>query len=750
MALSVKERERMIKLQEKEIALEERLSRYKNKEGKAYLKTLEQRKKVTAEIIGLEQKARKTASDTADEMEIQRDAAKEILALNKTLEKTLKKSKLSNSEISAAAAKFTGHSKEALKAFDGIQKRSGEVADGMGGFLDVSRLSQDELDAIATSGLDTIATLNSEFEDAASVKTFSNGLQVELNDLIEEQAALGADATQGEKDLLKAKIHGKQIEADLAATKVDQIETQEAINEATEGMKGLLGDSFGLMWDIANANPVEAAMLAVTAILTTIQGQITAIGDAYGVAGVQDMHWDFAMAEAKAKQIGKGMEEIIAVTSTLTDEFGFTVENAAALSNQITDSAKAMAMSDEEAAQLTGFLMTQRGLSAEIADKQMKQAYQFARMNKVNPAKAMKSIAKSTEYFSKYGIKSMEAMVKTQISAQKLGMELDEINNMADGFLNVQESINNEMMFEAVTGKQLELTEIRRLALAGKHEEMLDAVKTQVQAIGQEEWDLMNVKEKELFANAVNMSLPALEKALGLQEDLVDESKKFEDMSFTEIVGQDAMDQLSRLIGHLDSLATYVATYLAPPIVFVTEVFANLAAGISWLVGTMMQSIPGMIAFGAILAKLGGRALVSAIMLVGKGIGKAFAMNPLLGLGAAALGGSLIYTIYSKVTESKSKAASLSSGAEVGTELAGVTTDSWNLLHKGETVMNKEDTEMLGKTIQNMRALNNTPPPSGKSEKGVSEAKFDELILAVINAGKDNRKGFKQAIQGTL
>ena len=89
-------------------------------------------------------------------------------------------------------------------------------------------------------------------------------------------------------------------------------------------------------------------------------------------------------AEMEVVGIGATMEDVVATTSALAGEFGLSLTESADLSAfQVIDTAKAVGLTNEEAAKLTGILQTTSGLSAQQAEQLTEGAFQLAVANDV-------------------------------------------------------------------------------------------------------------------------------------------------------------------------------------------------------------------------------------------------------------------------------------------------------------------------------------------------------------------------------
>jgi hypothetical protein len=105
------------------------------------------------------------------------------------------------------------------------------------------------------------------------------------------------------------------------------------------------------------------------------------------------------------------------------------------------------------------------------------------------------------------------------VQSNKLGISLDQAKKAAEGLLNFEESIENELSAELLTGKSLNLERARGLALqgdsAGAAEEMLRQVGSAA------DFAKMNVIQQEALAKSVGMTSDELANSLKTQDLLL-------------------------------------------------------------------------------------------------------------------------------------------------------------------------------------------------------------------------------------
>ena len=132
----------------------------------------------------------------------------------------------------------------------------------------------------------------------------------------------------------------------------------------------------------------------IVAAFKGFSNRVDELGTAFGVIGTKELRDDLIEAERQVTGIGMNLQDVITITSTLTDNFGLSTDEAANLSAKIADSGKAMGLNVSESADLFGSLISIGQLSADQAENFAESTYQLAQANKVNPSAVMKDMAK--------------------------------------------------------------------------------------------------------------------------------------------------------------------------------------------------------------------------------------------------------------------------------------------------------------------------------------------------------------------
>ena len=108
-------------------------------------------------------------------------------------------------------------------------------------------------------------------------------------------------------------------------------------------------------------------------------------------------------------------------------------------------------------------------------------------------------------------------LVKAVAATKALGLDMEKVKNIADGLLNIEDSIAAEMEAELLTGKDLNLEKARELALAGKSEEAAKLIADQMG--GAAEFSKLNVVQQESLAKVLGMNRDGMADMLAAQEE---------------------------------------------------------------------------------------------------------------------------------------------------------------------------------------------------------------------------------------
>ena len=362
---------------------------------------------------------------------------------------------------------------------------------------------------------------------------------------------------------------------------------QEEVEAGKESVS--LADKFG------KATATSAVIFAgLLAIAQRFAASVDAIGKQFGSLNVQSDEFKDSLMDAEMEVVGIGatIEDVVATTSALAGEFGISATEAADLSAQVIDTAKAVGLSNEEAAKLSGILQTTSGLSAEQAEQLTEGAFQLAVANNVAPDAVMKDLASSAEEFASFSKDGGDNLVKAAVQARALGLSLQDTAKISEGLLNFQDSITKEVEASVLIGRQLNLQKARELAL---NNDIEGAMKAVVDQLGSEqEFNELNAIQRKALADSIGVEVSQLAKLVSNSEKanaVAGETAK----SFQDIIGKEAMSELTATMNEIKVFGVAVAQTLGPPLMAIAKLANTVLVPLGKLVSGISSGLRGIV-----------------------------------------------------------------------------------------------------------------------------------------------------------
>jgi hypothetical protein len=299
------------------------------------------------------------------------------------------------------------------------------------------------------------------------------------------------------------------------------------------------------------------------------------------------------------------------------------------------------------------------------------------------------------------------AIGKAIIAAKQLGAELSDIDATMNSLLNFEQSINAELEFELVSGKQLNLEKARLLALNNDYAGVAEEVAKQ--GIDYAYMTGANRIEQELAAKALGYSREQLTK-ITLQQEMQNMSAQeikdaYGDGAYEQYKALDASEKLAATLAKLKGIFSDAMVALTP----IIDAFASLVAGVTWLmsgatiigetIGGWIQPIAAMVGHLGIVGKiLKGIASIAVLYAAYSAYGGLAARGP-IGLIAGIIAAATI----TAAGMGAISAISMNDGV-IGKD-GGMVVNS----PKGSIQLNKDDSIIAGTNLGGKN--NSTPPP---------------------------------------
>ena len=217
---------------------------------------------------------------------------------------------------------------------------------------------------------------------------------------------------------------------------------------------------------------------------------------------------------------------------------------------------KQMGFSVEEANNLYVLGRQNQMTSAEVVGEIQKQVKTYQKQTGVllDVKKITQDVSKITGQLRlQYG-NNVSQLTAAVIQSNKLGFSLEQSKKIAEGLLNFEQSIENELAAELLIGRDLNLEQARLLALNGKSAEATALIAEQMG--GAAEFSRLNVIQQESLAKALNMNADELANSMLYQENLNrlrgEDRQRLEDqLTYLRSIGaEEQAQQLERAIAN--------------------------------------------------------------------------------------------------------------------------------------------------------------------------------------------------------
>ena len=213
---------------------------------------------------------------------------------------------------------------------------------------------------------------------------------------------------------------------------------------------------------------------------------------------------------------GQMMEASIAVNKELGASGQLTEDNAAAFAQLQVRAG----MTAEELQGITSLSLTNGKNIKQNTNEFIAQAKEIAAGKGIvlNEKQLMADIGKISKATTLTLGKNPKELAKAVATAKSLGMEMGKLEDISNSLLNFEQSIEDELSAELLTGKDLNLERARAAALNGDIATLAEEVNNQIGSSA--DFTKMNVLQQEALAKAVGMNREELAQTLYTQEQL--------------------------------------------------------------------------------------------------------------------------------------------------------------------------------------------------------------------------------------
>ena len=526
-------------------------------------------------------------------------------------------------------------------------------------------------------------------EELATLEKIEHSLGVtgKILNLISKVPGLGKFA----QDAYAAVIEEQKALKEAGEEIMDQYETIGfAAGKLGEGIRDTINDP--LTVGIFLFEELGRAASEVDSRVTGLQKQL-----GLGRVASAGISFDFKQLTYSTNDAFITTQKLYESFTAFSDELGFAVDYSGQTLETFTTLNKRLGLATKEAAALTTLFKLQGDNTEDQLGNLTKQIGAFNTLNgKAFDTKQTLNEIASTSASIQVSLKlSAEDLAAAVLEAKKLGLNLEQVDKIADSLLQFETSITNELKAELLIGKDINLERARLLALnndlEGVAKELAD------QNVGFFEFSKMNRIQQQAIAEAMGMSRDEMsqmllnqQRQLMTNEEISSQLEGQELSNFKQLTFQESLNTA------LEKMRDIFTTIAEGPIGIIAGFFADLLSNAYVLNGVL----------GALVATMGSLAIKSGVTLV-KSIGIAiakifegsFAMGP-LGFAAAGAGVAALLTALAK---SSTTAQSVQDGIAPSSKGPFTIMDSYG----GMAVTTKGDGIVASPNINRSSGVNN-------------------------------------------
>jgi len=310
-----------------------------------------------------------------------------------------------------------------------------------------------------------------------------------------------------------------------------------AASDALEDIEKILKDTNGEISDLESidiiAGSLGKSLLSPTILISGLFAQLFA---SFSKINEEQVNLTRNLGEALPAASTLSGEfstqaDVLKTANALVTQFGLNINAlfSPATLGQASDLVEAVGLTAEQAGRLAFFSELNNQNFEEILDRSI---------SSINPLLSQKQILEQVGQISSFIAinfdNQVDAIVRAASAAKSLGLELNQVNSIADNLLDIESSIAAEFQAELLTGKQINLERARFFALTnnlaglteeiGKNQELINSFTTGTRIEQQAIAETLGL-DVEALSNMVNQ-----QNALNKMSAVDRESKRLSDL----------------------------------------------------------------------------------------------------------------------------------------------------------------------------------------------------------------------------
>jgi ABC-type transporter Mla subunit MlaD len=319
--------------------------------------------------------------------------------------------------------------------------------------------------------------------------------------------------------------------------------------------------------------------------LFEVNSQITALQKNLGIssAQAQNLRAGFAQTAANANDLFINSTKIQQAFTDFSEVLGGAVENSGQILETFANLTGRFGLNNEQAAKLTSILGLQDKNTEQVLENTIKtiNASRSSGKEFLNTKQIIQDISSvSFNVIATLG-KSPDILAEAATRARELGLNLDQVEKIADSLLNFESSISAELTAELLTGKQLNLERARFLALNNDTKGLMEEINKQ--GINFNEFTKMGRIAQEGLAATLGMSRDSMAEMLFKQEQQALAQKasrgELDEQTLAQFKALDAQEKFNSAIEKAKTAFSDLVIVLSPILDVISKLAEWIGAG---------------------------------------------------------------------------------------------------------------------------------------------------------------------------
>ena len=494
------------------------------------------------------------------------------------------------------------------------------------------------------------------------LKEVNKGREKELDTLGKMEDSLGVIG-KATNFISKIPGIGKFAQDAYAAT----IQQQKALAEAGKDIMDVnksavfLGKEIGKGARKTLTDPFTMAAFAANEIgkaLTAVDGRITGFRKELGLSRSAAAGISFDM-----KVIAEGTADTFITADKLAESFtamsgqlGFAVDYSGQTLETFTTLNKRLGLSVEQATSLTSLLKLQGDNTEDQLDNLTQQIGAFNTLNGTafDTKQVLGDIANTSAAIQVSFAGSTDELAASVLEAKKLGLNLSQVDKIAESLLNFESSIENELKAELLLGREINLEKARQLALnndlEGVAQELAD------QQVSFFEFSKLNRIQQTAISEAMGMGREEMSAMLLQQQRMTMTNDEISSqLEGQELANFKAMTFQENMNAALEKMRDIFSTIAEGPLGMFVGMMGSLVSNSYILHGLLGAMVP-------ILGVLAAKSLKTAFASVTAAVAELFGENAKFGPAGLAIAGAGVGLMLAGIAKAQSSAQKVQDG----------------------------------------------------------------------------------------